>query len=176
MGPDDILRLTALMAQKIRDRRPTIAESVAYYKGTEGRLKFASEEFKLYFQKRFEGLSDNWCMPVAQAPIERIRHQGIRLAGEDTADTSLAETWERNDAERGLSEALLMMTIAKRSFALVSPSPSAPGSPSRTPTPAPSSTTRQRASARPVSWSGRTTSSSTASSICPTRSSPSSGS
>jgi hypothetical protein len=122
LTPDDVLKLATLLSQKIMNRRSEIATNVRYYKGTEGRMKFASDEFKEYFERRFSGFSDNWCMPVAQAPIERANHLGIRLPGEQSFDAGLARVWERNDAERGLSEALLMMTVAKRSYGLVSPS------------------------------------------------------
>jgi hypothetical protein len=86
-------------------------------------MRFASDEFRDYFARRFSGFSDNWCMPVAQAPVERAHQRGVRLPGQRFADVELSRTWERNDADRGLSEALLMMTIAKRSYGLVSPSP-----------------------------------------------------
>src|SRR5699024_8424022 len=102
---------------------PEIQTNVNYFKGVEGRMKFASEEFKDYFRKRFEGFSDNWCAPVAQAPIERIHFRGMRLGEQVAADPGVQRRWERNDADRGLSEALLMMTVAKRSFGLVSQSP-----------------------------------------------------
>lgn len=121
--PDEVLKLAALLSTKIRDRRPDIAEAVSYYKGAEGRMRFASDEFRDYFATRFRGFSDNWCMPVAQAPIERIHHLGMRLPGRSSADAEVARRWERNDGDRGLSEALLMMTVAKRSFGLVSPTP-----------------------------------------------------
>src|SRR5699024_3058922 len=87
----------------------------------EGRMKFASDEFRDYFERRFEGFSDNWCMPVGQAPVERMHYLGMRLEGSFAADRKSAAWWERNDADRGLSEALQLMTIAKRSFALVTP-------------------------------------------------------
>jgi hypothetical protein len=119
--PDEALKLATILANKIRDRRGDIATAVSYYKGSEGRMKFASDEFRDYFQRRFAGFSDNWCMPVAQAPVERIHYLGIRLPATITADAEIARRWERNDANRGLGEALLMMTIAKRSFGLVSP-------------------------------------------------------
>lgn len=123
MTPEQVLALVTLLSEKIRDRRADIALNVSYFKGTEGRMKFASDEFREYFQRRFEGFSDNWCAPVAQAPVERIHYQGMRLAGAVSADAEVAARWERNDADRGLSEAALMMTVAKRAFGLVSPSP-----------------------------------------------------
>jgi hypothetical protein len=121
MTPQQVLELTRLLADKIRFRRPAIEDAVRYYRGSEGRMRFASDEFREYFEKRFVGFSDNWCAPVAQAPIERIHYLGMRLPGSLRADVDLERTWERNDAEQALNEALMMMTIAKRSFGLVSP-------------------------------------------------------
>lgn len=109
------------LSRMIIGRRGDIATNVSYYKGTEGRMRFASEEFKDYFERRFSGFSDNWCMPVAQAPIERIQFLGIRPQESTDADKATARTWERNDASRGLTEALTMMTVAKRAYGLVSP-------------------------------------------------------
>lgn len=126
MTPQEALKLAETLADKIKDRRPNVELASKYFRGTEGRMKFASDEFRDYFQQRFDGFSDNWCMPVAQAPIERIGYLGMRLDGDRNADAELERQWERNDARRGLSEAVLMMTIAKRSFALVSPSPLGP--------------------------------------------------
>lgn len=123
LTPAEVLALAALLSGRIKDRRSDIATNVSYYKGTEGRMKFASDEFRDYFAKRFAGFSDNWCKPVAEAPVERIHHLGIRLPDQDRADVGSARRWERNDASRGLSEALLMMTVASRSFGLVSPTP-----------------------------------------------------
>lgn len=126
MTPQEALDLATTLSDKIKARRPNVETAAKYYRGTEGRMKFASDEFREYFQRRFAGFSDNWCMPVAQAPIERIGYLGMRLGDERVADVELERQWERNDARRGLSEAILMMTIAKRSFGLVSPSPLGP--------------------------------------------------
>jgi len=143
MTANEVLKLATLLSDKIVARRPAVQEAVRYFRGQEGRMRFASDEFRDYFAKRFVGFSDNWCMPVAQAPIERIHYLGMRLpdsrelATEDGtvlpapergawgADQDLARTWELNDAQRGLNEALLMMTIAKRSFAMVGAGPAA---------------------------------------------------
>ncbi|HLS01161.1 MAG TPA: phage portal protein [Beutenbergiaceae bacterium] len=123
MSADDISRLVGELAEAIRGRRLDIASNVDYFKGTEGRMRFASDEFREYFETRFRGFTDNWCAPVAQAPVERMHYLGMRLDGEIRTDTRVARWWGRNDADRGLSEALLMMTVARRAFGLVSPSP-----------------------------------------------------
>lgn len=123
MSIGDLVKLTNTMSDKILARRPKITENLAYYRGEEGRMRFASDEFRDYFAKRFAGFTDNWVAPVADAPIERIRHLGIRLPGQTRADDGLARVWDANEASRGLSEALLVMTVARRSFALVSPLP-----------------------------------------------------
>lgn len=121
--PSEALRLTSLLAKKIETRRAAVSLAVNYFKGEEGRLRFASDEFREYFARRYKGFSDNWCMPVAQAPVERIRFRGLRLDGSEAADAATARAWDRNDGDRGLTEALLMMTVSGRSFGLVSPSP-----------------------------------------------------
>jgi len=119
--PEQVQKTVTSLSDRLRARQGDIATDVAYYKGTEGRLRFVSDEFRDYFAKRFDGLSDNWCAPVAQAPVERMRYLGMRLPDTQRADEGLMRTWEANDAARGLSEALLMMVVARRSFALVSP-------------------------------------------------------
>lgn len=121
MTPEDALKLASELASLINDRRGEVQTNVNYLKGREGRMRFASEQFKDYFQKRFEGFSDNWCSPVAQATVERMKYRGIRLEGSVRADDAVSRRWERNEADRGLAEALMMMTAAKRSFALVTP-------------------------------------------------------
>lgn len=129
MTSEQVLELADVLAQKITERRPAVLTAVDYFRGREGRMRFASDEFKEYFQRRFEGFSDNWCMPVAQAPIERIHYLGMRVKdadGRTSFDEQLERDWDRNDAHRGLTEALLMMTIAKRSFVLVSQSAAGP--------------------------------------------------
>lgn len=128
MDASEVLNLAATLAKKITDRRPAVQQAVRYFRGEEGRMRFASDEFKGYFEKRFTGFSDNWCMPVAQTPIERITYLGMRLGGDaaTTSDPVLDADWERSDAHRGLSEALLMMTIGKRAFGMVSGSPVGP--------------------------------------------------
>src|SRR5699024_12255512 len=111
MTPEQVLSLAELLSQKSRDRRGDIATNVSYCKGTEGRMKFASDEFREYFRKRFEGFSDNWCAPVAQAPIERIHYLGMRLGDKTSADPDVARRWARSSADRGLAEAARLMTV-----------------------------------------------------------------
>ena len=79
MLPEQVQKTVTSLSDRLRARQGDIATDVSYYKGTEGRLRFVSDEFRDYFAKRFDGLSDNWCAPVAQAPVERIRYLGMRL-------------------------------------------------------------------------------------------------
>jgi len=127
MDAQEATTVIATLARRIQSRRADIALATSYLRGREGRLRFASDEFRDYFEKRFAGFSDNWCMPVTQAPVERMKHLGIRLNDPRGAtDAELQATWQASDADRGLSEALTMMTAAKRAFGLVSPMPGAP--------------------------------------------------
>lgn len=109
------------LSNRLRSRRPDIERRIRYLKGKEGVLRFASEEFQDYFSRRFAGFSDNWCLPVAQAPAERMKHLGVRLPGVEHADKDLHRVFVASEGDRGLSEAMLLMIAASRSFVLVSP-------------------------------------------------------
>lgn len=117
------------LTERLRSRRPEIERRLSYLKGQSGHLRFASDEFKNYLSKRFEGFSDNWCLPVAQAPAERMNPLGVRMdESQSQADRDFQRVWMANEADRYFSEAALVMTAASRSFGLVTP-PDADGIP-----------------------------------------------
>ncbi|PZF98249.1 phage portal protein [Micromonospora deserti] len=121
---DEARAAVARLSRELQDRRPHIERRIDYFKGREGRLRFASDEFRDYFKKRFEGFSDNWCMPVAQSPAERMNPLGIRLEAESRrADLDLQRVWLASDADRDASEAFQVFVVAARAFALVAPNP-----------------------------------------------------
>lgn len=117
--PEQIIADTSLLARKIHDRQPDIKKHVDYFKGRQGKLEFASDKFKQYMKSRFFDFSDNWCAPVAQAPIERIAFQGFKTLDDTIVPVEVEKRWKRNEADRGLNEAALMMTVARRSFGVV---------------------------------------------------------
>lgn len=82
-------------------------------------LRFASDNFREYFAKRYQHFSDNWTGIVADAPHERLEPTGIRLKGQDGGDDGLWGDWVENDADALCDLALLDAIIAKRSFARV---------------------------------------------------------
>jgi len=109
----DTVALRTTSANRARD----------YYEGRQ-RLKFASKSFSDYFADRYRDFADNWCLPVADAPTERLVPIGIRpgQAGDGQtprADADLWRVWLANDADAGVGLALLDAIIARRSYALV---------------------------------------------------------
>lgn len=119
--PEDVAAIVDRLNERLASRRPDIERRLAYLRGNEGRLVFASQEFRQAFEARFTGFCDNWCLPVAQAPMERINHLGIRLPGEIRPDAELRRAFVESGGERGLSESMLVMGAAARAFALVHP-------------------------------------------------------
>lgn len=114
-----INRVLNRLVIKIDNRKPNIQRHCDYVRGTRGELRFVSNEFRRYIAERFKGFKDNWCFPVAQAPVERISFKGFTPYGDDAPiDRRVWDIWNRSDADRGISEAALMMTSASRSFAL----------------------------------------------------------
>lgn len=115
----DLSALANRLADKIQFRRPSIGTHTDYVLGKRGKLKFASKEFERYMSDRFSDFSDNWCLPVAQAPVERIKFKGFVPYDDVKLGTGIMKCLDRNDFERGLQEAALMMTTTGRAFALV---------------------------------------------------------
>lgn len=120
---DDVNRMANLLALKIENRRPDIRKHTDYVRGKRGTLKFASDEFKRYMADRFSGFADNWCLPVAQAPVERIHFKGFIPYDDHELDSHVMRVWERNDCDRKLQESALMMTTTGRAFGLVTSMP-----------------------------------------------------
>lgn len=123
LNPVQAMRKVQELSLELQFRRMTVDRQLNYFKGLTGTLPYASDKFGQYFSKRFKGFSDNWCMPVAQAPAERMNLNGIRLWGAAGrgVDKDLQRVWELNDCERGSSEAFLVFGATGRAFAMVSP-------------------------------------------------------
>lgn len=113
------------LSDVLRRRRQITERRLAYYRGRHP-LSYASPEFADYFAHRFEGFSDNWCAPVANAPAERLNVLGVRLGGNErdaaddrSADADLTRVWKANSADRGSSEAFVVALAAARAYAMV---------------------------------------------------------
>jgi hypothetical protein len=108
------------LAAELVSRRAAMAEHMEYIKGERRGLKFATEKFAEYHADRFKDFSDNWCLPVLQAPAERITPLGIRVgANTREADQDLQRVWLENDADRQASESIMLTLGLSRGFALV---------------------------------------------------------
>lgn len=110
------------LSSRLQSRRDDISKRLRYLRGTEGNLRFASDEFKTYAESQYKGFFDNWCLPVAQATAERMNPLGVRLNDNSAEiDSDLQRVWIANGCDRGFSEAALVMSAASRAFVLVSP-------------------------------------------------------
>jgi hypothetical protein len=105
-------------------RRPDAEQWMRYYRGTQGALLFASDDFREACGNRFDNFSDNWCAPVAQAGAERLQVLGINLPGSKPGELSDAENsihgaWMDNDFEALLAGAFVNMVVQRRSYVSV---------------------------------------------------------
>lgn len=114
-------KTTARLSDALLARRPRTAKELSYYRGDQGELRFASPKFSENFRKQFEGFSDNWCAPVADASPERMVLLGIRPYGTIQADKETNRAWEAADAAAGMQTALQVRAAARRAFALIAP-------------------------------------------------------
>jgi hypothetical protein len=123
MSPEarEALAMVDRLARDLQWRQPDIRRFDDYYRGNQGGLAFASEEFKEFFKTRYKGFSDNWCSVVADAPTERLEVVGFRT-GDPKAegpDKDLWRVWRSNDADFFSDQAFLDATLGKRAFMMV---------------------------------------------------------
>jgi len=116
LTPDEAAATMERLATELDRRRPSIDTLDKAYRGDQ-KLQFASDNFRDYFESRYDRFSDNWCAVVADAPHERLEITGIRLGNDDDAD--LFDAWRRTDADQQSDLGMLDAIIAARSFALV---------------------------------------------------------
>lgn len=109
------------LTDDLRARQPDVLLFDEYYRGLRSKLKYASDQFRDYFARRYQGFSDNWTQVVADAPHERLKVTGIRPAGSGSRETDMElwEDWKRNEADYESGKAFLEATIGKRAYALV---------------------------------------------------------
>lgn len=105
---------------KLVKRRTEVEELDNYAEGKQP-LAFASREWAEFHKDRYVGFSDNWCGPVATAPVERLNLTGIQPSGSvDTRDVIQAwNDWDRNDGEAQSSQGFYTSVVTKRSYTIV---------------------------------------------------------
>lgn len=117
--PQQAISTIARLGEELRLRQPDVTLFDEYYRGKH-KLRFASDQFREYFARRYTGFSDNWTQVVGDAPTERLELVGIRP--KDMAkggDDELWGDWSENDADALSDLAFLDAIIAKRAYALV---------------------------------------------------------
>lgn len=129
MNRDAALLKVAALEAKIRTRAVEAQRLMDYYRGDQ-KLRFASDQFRFYFAKRYVDFSDNWCQVVGDSPTERLEVQGIRLPGDRSeveegqsgkldADDDLWRVWGTNGMEADSGLGFLSSIVTSRTFGLV---------------------------------------------------------
>lgn len=117
----EALATVSRLARDLQWRQPDIRKFDDYYRGSQGKLAFASSEFADHFKSRYQRFADNWCSVVADAPVERLEVVGFRTGDAESAnlDEDLWRVWRENDADFFSDQAFLDAVIGKRAFMLV---------------------------------------------------------
>lgn len=110
--------LVEALSSELTNRSSLVLRHDDYYRGKHP-LQFASEEFRKYCEDRYDGFSDNWVQPVADAPVERLTVVGVKADGESKADAELWRVWQRNGLDADSQLGFLGAGNAGRSFVLV---------------------------------------------------------
>jgi hypothetical protein len=110
------LQLVATLEAELTMRAAWTDEADDWYRGNH-KLRFASEEFAKYFEKRYRGFADNWITVVADAPVERMTVTGFQLDG--AADKQAWDVWQRNNLDCDSQLGFLASVLVGRCFVLV---------------------------------------------------------
>lgn len=124
LSQQDVGTVTDRLSRKLAKRRDDAQRWMKYYRGEQGALLFASEDFRESCGNRFDGFSDNWCAPVAAAGAERLAIRGVRLPGSDLRRMSRTEVdlWgalQDNGMDAQFAQAFLQSRIQRRAFVSV---------------------------------------------------------
>lgn len=117
----EALAKVAALETQLR-KRTTMAQKCSDYYGGNQKLRFASDQFRFYFAKRYVDFSDNWTQVVADSPTERLEVQGIRLLGapgENEGDNDLWRVFCENGGEADSGLGFLHAITTSRGFGLV---------------------------------------------------------
>jgi hypothetical protein len=119
---DDTRQALAMVRQldeQLSIRQGDVIRWQDYYDGKQP-LKFATDEYRKYFGRQYEGFRDNWCAPVVDTLAEKLTVAGLKVPDDDsfTADRDFARVWAENNGQEQSSQAFVEGCIARRSFAL----------------------------------------------------------
>jgi hypothetical protein len=120
------LALVATLEMELNNRAAWADQADDYYRGNHN-LRFASDEFREYFAKRYRGFADNWVTVVADAPVERMTVTGFQLDGK--ADDEAWRVWLLNQLDCDSQLGFTASVLAGRSYVLVWGDPSDPATP-----------------------------------------------
>lgn len=126
---DDARRALAMVEQlsnQLLIRQGDVIRWQNYYDGLQP-LKFATDEYRKFFGRQYEGFRDNWCAPVVDTLAEKLTVAGLKIPdgaftddndGDMGADREFARVWAMNEGQEQSSQAFIEGCISRRSFAL----------------------------------------------------------
>jgi hypothetical protein len=111
-------QLADILMAELQRRSGKVRTATHYFEGHVS-LRFATEQYRKYFEETYSGFSDNWVAPVAEAPVERLAVVGVKAAGQVSADDELWGVWQRNGLDADSQLGFLGAGLGGRSYALV---------------------------------------------------------
>lgn len=118
LSQDEALEEVRKLERKLLGRIRDIEKYQDYYDGKH-KLHYASSEFREWFEGRYQGFADNWCAPVVDATVERLKIEGVRPHGASKVDKGLQKIFEENQGQVESKLAFTASAIAGRAFAIV---------------------------------------------------------
>jgi hypothetical protein len=124
---EQAVSLTGTLEIELMMRGSAVMLADDYYRGLHP-LRFASEEFREYFARRYAGFSDNWVPVVADSPVERLTVTGFQPYESDP-DKEAWRVWQVNNLDCDSQLGFLGAILGGRSYVLVWGDPDNPDTP-----------------------------------------------
>lgn len=108
------------LEQKLEARRTRIELFMDYREGRH-RLRFATLKYREAFGALFGTFADNWCKPVVEVSVERLRVEGFRFGSDQEAARAAWRIWQANQLDAWATMAHREAITCEEAYTLVAP-------------------------------------------------------
>lgn len=101
--------------------RAKVIQTFMDYRDGNHRLRFATQKYRETFAGLFGTFCDNWCNPVVEVAVERLRVEGFRFGEDQEAADQAWGIWQANNLDAGSTMAHREAITCGEVYTLVTP-------------------------------------------------------
>lgn len=101
--------------------RSGLVQNYLNYRDGNHSLRYATQKYRDTFAGLFGAFCDNWCNPVVEVSVERLRVEGFRYGDNQKAADTAWSWWQANNLDAGSTMAHREAITCGEAYALVAP-------------------------------------------------------